>query len=71
MLERLMLHGAALARRAAQERRASLAEALGEDSPEGVRATEDESGVALEERGLRRRFAPEPELRWLVAGRRR
>jgi hypothetical protein len=71
MLERLMLHGAALARRAAEGRRAALAEALGEDAPEGVRVSEDSEGVALEGRGLRRRFALEPELRWLLAGRRR
>ena len=71
MFERLMLHGAALARRAAQGRRAALAEALREDAPEGVRVEEDEDGATLEGRGLRRRFALEPELRWLIAGRRR
>ncbi|HEX8124633.1 MAG TPA: hypothetical protein VF548_03540 [Allosphingosinicella sp.] len=71
MLERLMLHGAALARRAAEQRRSSLAEALGEEAPEGVKVTEDSEGAALEGRGLARRFALEPELRWLLAGRRR
>ena len=71
MFERLMLHGAALALRAAQGRRSSLAEALGEEAPEGVSVTESEDGVALEGRGLGRRFALEPELRWLLAGRRR
>ncbi|HEX8467068.1 MAG TPA: hypothetical protein VF620_04610 [Allosphingosinicella sp.] len=71
MFERLMLHGAALARRAAEGRRSSLAEALREEAPEGVRIREDEEGVAIEGRGLGRRFALEPELRWLLAGRRR
>jgi hypothetical protein len=71
MFERLMLHGAALARRAAEQRRSSLAEALREEAPEGVSVTEAGEGVALEGRSLRRRFALEPELRWLLAGRRR
>lgn len=71
MFERLMLHGAAVARRAAERRRASLAEALRDDSPGGVTVSEEEEGVALEGRDLERRFALEPELRWLFAGRRR
>ncbi len=71
MLEKLMLHGAALARRAAEARRASLAEALREEPPGGVRVSEEEEGVALEGRGLHRRFALDSELRWLFAGRRR
>jgi hypothetical protein len=71
MFERLMLHGAALARRAAEGRRSSLAAELREEAPEGVGVTQDEDEVALEGRGLGRRFALEPELRWLLAGRRR
>lgn len=71
MFERLMLHGAALARRAAQGRRSALAAELSEAAPEGVKVSEDEESVALEGRGLKRRFAIEPELRWLLAGRRR
>lgn len=71
MFERLMLHGAAIARRAAERRRSSLAEALGEDAPDGVRVSAEEEGVALEGRGLGRRSALESELRWLFAGRRR
>ncbi|HEX8307900.1 MAG TPA: hypothetical protein VF645_05715 [Allosphingosinicella sp.] len=65
MFERLMLHGAALARRSAEGRRSSLAKALREEAPEGVRVMEEEEGVALEGRGLGRRFALDPELRWL------
>jgi hypothetical protein len=66
MFERLMLHGAAMARRRANERRASLAEALREEAPEGVEVSEDEQGAALEGRGLERRFALDPGLRWLL-----
>lgn len=71
MLERLMLHGAALARKAARARLESLAEALRDEAPEGVRVSEEEEAVALSGRGLGRRFALEPELRWLFPGRRR
>lgn len=71
MFERLMLHGAALARRAAEGRRSSLAKELRDEAPEGVRVSEAEEGVTLEGRGLQRRFAFESELRWLFAGRRR
>ena len=71
MLERLMLHGAALARKSAKARLGSLAGALREEAPPGVRVDEEEEAVALSGRGLRRRFALEPELRWLITGRRR
>jgi len=71
MFERLMIHGAALARKAADERRAALARAFQEEAPEGVEVSSDEAGVALEGRGLGRRLALEPGLRWLLAGRRR
>jgi hypothetical protein len=72
MFERLMLHGAALARKAAAERRSALAADLRDEVPEGVRVSEEEEGaVALEGRGLGRRFALESELRWLLSGRRR
>ncbi len=71
MLERLMLHGAALARKAAGERRSTLAAELRGEAPEGVRVSEEEAGVALEGRGLGRRFALDSELRWLFSGRRR
>jgi hypothetical protein len=71
MFERLMLHGAALARKAAEARRSALAAELSDEAPEGVTVSEDESGVALSGRGLERRVALDPELRWLTAGRRR
>ncbi len=71
MFERLMLHGAALARKAAAERRSGLAAELREEAPEGVRVGENEESVTLEGRGLGRRFALDSELRWLLSGRRR
>lgn len=71
MFERLMLHGAALARKAAGQRRSALAAELRDEAPEGVKTSEDEEAVILEGRGLGRRFALESELRWLLAGRRR
>ncbi|HEX8481075.1 MAG TPA: hypothetical protein VF650_04150 [Allosphingosinicella sp.] len=71
MFERLMLHGAALARKAALGRAGSLAAELREEAPEGIRISEEEEGVALSGPGLRRRFALDPQLRWLISGRRR
>ncbi|HEX8573354.1 MAG TPA: hypothetical protein VF759_11450 [Allosphingosinicella sp.] len=71
MFERLMIHGAALAAAAARRRRAELAEALAQEAPAGVEASESEGGVVLSGRGLGRRFALEPALRWLLAGRAR
>jgi fructoselysine-6-P-deglycase FrlB-like protein len=66
MFERLMLHGAALAEKAARRRRGELAEALREEAPAGVEVSEEEDMVVLSGRGLGRRFALEPALRWLV-----
>jgi hypothetical protein len=71
MFERLMLRGAALAESAARRRRGELAEDLRGDSPAGIRVSEEDGAVALSGYGLRRRFAIEPALRWLTAGRRR
>jgi hypothetical protein len=69
MFERLMNAGTALARAEARKRRRSLADAIGESAPAGVRASESEQGVVLSGRGLGRRLALEPGLRWLVAWR--
>ena len=71
MFERLMIHGAALARKASGERRGRLAQAIRDEAPAGVRVSEEEQGVAIEGRNLVRRFALEPGLRWLIPGRRR
>jgi hypothetical protein len=71
MFERLMMCAAALAEKAARRRRDELAEALGEEAPAGVRVEANGEGVTLIGRGIGRRFALEPALRWLPAGRRR
>lgn len=71
MFERLMLHGAALAQKAARARREALAAALRDEAPEGVRVSEEEESVTLSGRDLERRYALDPGLRWLIAGRRR
>ncbi len=71
MFERLRLHGAALAGKAARRRRDELAGALREEAPAGVEVGVEEEGIRLSGRGLRRRFALEAGLRWLLAGRRR
>jgi hypothetical protein len=71
MFERLMLHGAAIAQTAARRRAGELARALAEESPAGVRVSDEDGAVVLSGSGLKRRFALEPALRWLVQGRRR
>ena len=71
MFEQLMLHGAALAAKAAQRRRRALAGTLAEEAPAGVEVEEADESLVLSGPGLRRRFAFEPALRWLLAGRRR
>lgn len=70
MFELLMIHGAALADKMARRRRRALAEALEADAPAGVSVSEEAEAVVLSGRGLGRRFALEPALRWLMAGRR-
>jgi hypothetical protein len=71
MFERLMLHGAALAEKAARRRQSELVEALREEAPAGVEVGVEDEAVVLSGHGLGRRFALEPGLRWLLAGRRR
>ncbi|HEX8261707.1 MAG TPA: hypothetical protein VF547_02415 [Allosphingosinicella sp.] len=71
MFERLMARAGELADRAAQRRRAALAEALGEDAPDGVRVREEEDGIAISGARLGLRYALEPGLRWILTGRRR
>jgi len=71
MFERLMLRAAALADNKARERTAELAEALRDEAPAGVRVSAEDEAVLLCGRNLGRRFALEPQLRWLFAGRRR
>lgn len=61
--------------RAAQRRveklRIALAERIADDFPGGVAAEVDKEGVRVKGRGLARRFALDPALRWLLTGLRR
>jgi hypothetical protein len=70
MFERLAAHGAALAEKAARRRLADLAEALRDEAPAGVRVEREDEAIVLTGRGLARRLALDPALRWLLAGRR-
>jgi hypothetical protein len=65
---------AALAARAARRaearvkaRREALAETLADALPPGVSAQAAEDGVRLAGRGLRRRYALDAALRWMIA----
>ncbi|MFL6845657.1 MAG: hypothetical protein ACJ8ER_12335 [Allosphingosinicella sp.] len=71
MFEGLIERGAALAQAAARRRRAELADALRDEAPAGVRIEVEGESVVLAGRSLGRRFARDPALRWLFAGRRR
>lgn len=66
MFERLIRRGTALAESMARRRRERLAEALREEPPAGVRVEQAGEAVTLSGRGLGRRYATEPALRWLV-----
>jgi hypothetical protein len=71
MFERLKARAQARAETVARRRRDELAEVLSEEAPAGVEVGVEDGAVVLSGRGLGRRFAVEPGLRWLVAGRRR
>jgi hypothetical protein len=68
MLERLLEHGSGKARARAERRAAELAERIGEKLPRGATACAAAEGVTVAGRGLGRRFALEPALRWLALG---
>lgn len=61
-IERARLRGAERALRRARQ----LAAAAADAAPEGVHVEEIEGGFCLSGRGLKRRFALEPALRWLM-----
>jgi len=68
MLERLSDRVREIAERRAEARRTRLAAAMRAEAPAGVRVSEEETSVVLFGRGLRRRFAFEAALRWLLDG---
>ena len=67
MFDMLLERVRAAAERRARERVLELAEQMRADLPSGVEAEAVEGGVAVTGRGLRRRFAMEERLRWLMA----
>ena len=68
MFEALIARAGRAAEMRARTRSAALAARIAAELPGGLTAGADESGVRLSGRGLRRRFALEPGLRWLMAG---
>lgn len=68
MFEALTARAAALARRRARAKAASLADALREALPPAISATPDDEGVRLSGRSLSRRFALDSRLRWTIMG---
>jgi len=65
MFEHLLERGRAIAERRARARRTGLADELRGALPPGVTAAPDADGAVLSGRGLTRRFATDPALRWL------
>ena len=68
MFETLLERGAGMAERRCRARRAALAERLAAELPAGIAAEPVDGGVRITGRGLARRFALDPALRW-IAGR--
>lgn len=68
MFEKLVVRAEARARRMAARRRDLLAERLAAETPGDVAIAAEADAVVLSGRGLRRRFALDPALRWLFAG---
>ena len=64
MMETLLARGQAIAAQAQGQAIAEVAAAAGEALP-GVAVTSDADGVTLAGRGLSRRLADEPQLRWI------
>lgn len=66
MFERLTVRATTAAERARDAKADALAERIGASLPRGIAATRVGDGVQLTGRALRRWFALEPALRWLV-----
>lgn len=66
MFERLAERVARMAARRAEERIADMAGRVAAELPPDIAAEAQAGGVRLSGRGLRRRFALEPALRWLA-----
>jgi hypothetical protein len=68
MFERLIARAEVRARRMAGRRRDQLAQRLATEAPPDVAIEAQADTVALSGRGLRRRLALDPALRWLFSG---
>lgn len=66
MFERMTAHAEQAAARKARRTARKLAEAIATDLPRDIRAKAVGEGVSLCGRGLRRRFALDPVLRWMM-----
>lgn len=66
MFERLSEHARRSGERRARETAARIADAMAAELPPGIATEARDDGVELAGSGLRRRFALEPALRWLV-----
>ena len=66
MFEYLSERGRRLGEAAALRQARLLAERVRDEAPAAVRVETYENGIALSGRGMLRRFASEPALRWLI-----
>ena len=68
MFERIMEHARGAAARLATSRISELTEQIRSRVPTNIEVSAQENGIRLSGRALRRRFALDPALRWLLAG---
>ena len=68
MFETLLKRAERRALQRARRRSKEVAERLAAELPSGVHAEPGEEGVLLSGRGIGRRFALDPELRWMIMG---
>lgn len=68
MFQRIIERAGDAAARRAKARTLVLAEQIRAEVPDDVEVSALDEGVRFSGRGLRRRFALDPALRWLMAG---
>ncbi|HEV2746544.1 MAG TPA: hypothetical protein VGW34_04505 [Allosphingosinicella sp.] len=66
LFQRLLDLGRRAGERRAAELAADLAERAGAELPKGIKAAADREAILLSGRGIARRFALDPRLRWLI-----
>lgn len=67
MFEKVMSAASRIAEARTQARIAALAEQIQGEGLQDIQVSSDGEGVTLSGRGLKRRFALDPALRWLTA----